>query len=416
MMGVAATALAAPTLGRGVGWADGPHGSYPGLCTECHRFSVWPAPAITEGDSATHDSRGANCSACHTVRPAPVADLTAPTALVSAVTGSEISVAWTPVTGALTYRVFRATAAAGPYTAVGTTAGLSRNDTGLSAGKRYFYQVKGIDAGGLLGPASATVSAVTYGAPSVKVDSSLSQLSATGWITRTGSSYYGGSTRSASTAGRRITVPFRGTKVTWYGTRGKAFGKAKVYVDGVYQRTVDLYYRSTLYNRALYTKTGLSDGAHTLVVIVSSSKNSRATGRRVDVDALGFTGIAPGLNQEENSATTAGTWNALSGSSFSAGAATSSQESTASITYGFRGTGVTWLGSKTPANGTASVYVDGVLKGTVDLWAARAVYRRPLFSIAGLSKTTHTLKIVPSAAHNAVGTGNVIDVDAFVTR
>ena len=250
----------------------------------------------------------------------------------------------------------------------------------------------------------------------MRVDSSLSQLTATGWAARTGSRYYGGSTRSVSTAGKRLTVPFRGTKVTLYGTRGRSFGKAAIFVDGTYQRTVDLYYRSTLYNRALFTKTGLSEGAHTLTVVVSSSKNRRATGRRVDVDSFAFTGIAPGLNQEQSAATLVGTWTQLSGAGYSATSALASEENTASLTYAFRGTGVTWLGTKSAASGKASVFVDGVLRGTADLWAGRTVYRRPLFTVSGLSKANHTVRIVPSAAHGTFGTGNSIDVDAFVTR
>ena len=416
LMGVASTAVAAPRLGRGVGWADGPHGGYPGLCTDCHSFSVWPAPTITEGDRAIHDSRGTNCAGCHKVLPAPVASIPAPTVAVSAVGGSEVSVAWTPVSGAVAYRVLRATSASGPFAQIATTAVLAYSDTGRSAGVRHYYQVKGIDSGSLLGPASTTVSAATYGTPTVKVDSSLSQLTATGWATRAGSRYYGGSTRSSSTAGRRITVPFRGTKVSLYGTRGRSFGKVKIYVDGTYQRTVDLYYRSTLYNRALFTKTGLSDAAHTLTVVVSSSKNRRATGRRVDVDSFALTGIAPGLNQEQSAAKPVGTWADLAGASYSGSSAKSSEESTASISYTFRGTGVTWLGTKSTASGKASVFVDGVLKGTADLWAGRTVYRRPVFTVSGLSKANHTVRIVPSAAHGAFGTGNSIDVDAFVTR
>jgi len=415
-MSVATVAVAAPKLGANVGWADGPHKSNPGLCTNCHTFQVWPAPAITEGDPVGHSDRGANCAGCHTVVPAPVAAIGAPTAFASTISGSAVTLAWTPVAGAVGgYRVYRATSAAGTYTQIAATSALAYTDSGRSAGVRYYYQVKGIDGGGLRGPASPTVSAATYGA-SVRVDSSLSQLTATSWSTRSGSKFYGGSTRSTSTVGRKMTVPFRGRSVTWYGTRGKSFGKAKVYVDGVYQKTVDGYYRKALYNRALFTKTGLADKPHTLTIVVIKSKNKKATGRRVDVDSFGFSGIAPGLNQEESRATAAGTWTNMTGTAFSGGVSKASAETTASMTYRFRGTGVTWVGTKSAAAGRASVYLDGVLRGTADLWAGATGPSRPVYSIAGLAKTNHTLVIVPLGAHNAVSTGNSIDVDAFVTR
>jgi len=416
VMSFASVAVAAPTLGPGVGWSDGPHNSNPGLCTNCHKFQIWPAPVISATDPVAHGSRGATCTSCHTVLSAPPSDLLAPTTFGSATGFSAVTLGWTPVTGAVSYLVYRSASSAGPFNQVASVAGPMYNDAGRTAGMRYYYQVRGVDSVGGIGAASATVGVTTFSSPTVRVDSSLSQLTATGWITRTGTKFYGGSTRSNSTAGKRITVPFRGTKVVWYGTRGRAFGKAAVYVDGKYQRTVDLYYGSTLYNRALFTKTGLSDGAHTLVIIVSSSKNTRATGRRVDVDSFAFTGIAPGLNQEESRATLVGAWSPLTGTSYSASSAKASQESTASLTYKFRGTGVTWVGSKSPTGGKATVYIDGVLKGTVDLWAGTTAHRRPVYSATGLAKTTHTLLIVPTGTQNAVATGNVVNADAFVTR
>ena len=42
--------------------------------------------------------------------------------------------------------------------------------------------------------------------------------------------------------------------------------------------------------------------------------------------------------------------------------------------------------------------------------------RSTVFVSSGLAKTTHTLRIVPTATHNAVATGNEIVADAVVTR
>jgi len=61
-------AVAAPRLGVGVGYTGG-HSSNPGLCTGCHSFTVWPAPAITQGEVATHGNRGSTCTGCHVVNP-----------------------------------------------------------------------------------------------------------------------------------------------------------------------------------------------------------------------------------------------------------------------------------------------------------------------------------------------------------
>jgi len=86
------------------------------------------------------------------------------------------------------------------------------------------------------------------------------------------------------------------------------------------------------------------------------------------------------------------------------------------MTYNFRGTGVTWLGTKGASAGKAAVYLDGVMKGTADLWAGSTAFSCPVYSISGLAKTNHTLVIVPMGDRCAVGTGNSVDVDAFVVR
>ncbi|HEX2231867.1 MAG TPA: carbohydrate-binding domain-containing protein [Thermoleophilaceae bacterium] len=80
------------------------------------------------------------------------------------------------------YRVFRATTAGGPYTAINTTllTGSSLTDTGRTNGTRYFYVVRAVDAAGNVSPASAEVSAtpqavVSPGTPVVIEGESMSR-------------------------------------------------------------------------------------------------------------------------------------------------------------------------------------------------------------------------------------------------
>jgi hypothetical protein len=75
----ASAAFAAPLIPAGFGWADGPHGSYPGYCLGCHTgFSAGAAPTITSGATPTHRDRGGTCTQCHTVVTPPPADTTKP--------------------------------------------------------------------------------------------------------------------------------------------------------------------------------------------------------------------------------------------------------------------------------------------------------------------------------------------------
>jgi beta-galactosidase GanA len=82
-----------------------------------------------------------------------------------------------------------------------------------------------------------------------------------------------------------------------------------------------------------------------------------------------------------------------------------------SLTVGFTGTAVRWIGSKTNNHGYADVYVDGVKQATVDCSgsAAQAV----LYQASGLTAGPHTLKIVVTGTHAAGSTDNFVSVDAI---
>ncbi|MFG1806788.1 PHB depolymerase family esterase [Streptomyces sp. NPDC049040] len=84
--------------------------------------------------------------------------LPAPTGLaVSGTTGSSVSLSWTAVSGAASYRVFRG------GMQVGSPTSSSYTDTGLAAGTAYSYTVAAVDSSGTAGPASTAVGATTTG-------------------------------------------------------------------------------------------------------------------------------------------------------------------------------------------------------------------------------------------------------------
>jgi hypothetical protein len=78
VLATASIAFAAPLIPVGWGWVDGPHGSYPGYCLNCHSgFSYGKPPAITSGVAPTHRDRGSTCTKCHVVN-APVVNAPKP--------------------------------------------------------------------------------------------------------------------------------------------------------------------------------------------------------------------------------------------------------------------------------------------------------------------------------------------------
>ncbi|MFB9834275.1 beta-galactosidase [Actinoallomurus acaciae] len=88
----------------------------------------------------------------------------------------------------------------------------------------------------------------------------------------------------SNTAGDSVTVPFTGTAVRWIGSRTNNHGYADVYLDGVPQTTVD---DSGSANQAvLFAKSGLTDGPHTLKIVVDGRHGSGSTDDYVSVDAI----------------------------------------------------------------------------------------------------------------------------------
>ncbi len=85
----------------------------------------------------------------------------------------------------------------------------------------------------------------------------------------------------------------------------------------------------------------------------------------------------------------------------------------ASCQFTFSGTGITWVGVKNLDFGEADVYLDGVLRATVDTYNTTRLSRQELFTKTGLPDGKHTFKNVVKGTKNAASTGYYVIVDAF---
>src|SRR6185295_14910189 len=81
--------------------------------------------------------------------------------------------------------------------------------------------------------------------------------------------------------------------------------------------------------------------------------------------------------------------------------------------FAFTGTGVQWIGYRDPWSGIAKVYLDGILKDTIDTYSAVSQAQTALYSAAGLSNASHELIVVPTGTRNAASGGAWVWVDAF---
>jgi glucosylceramidase len=60
-----------------------------------------------------------------------------------------------------------------------------------------------------------------------------------------------------------------------------------VSVDGIVVKTVDLYASTTQFRKAVFSKSNLPSGDHTIMVQILGTKNSASSDTRVDIDAFG---------------------------------------------------------------------------------------------------------------------------------
>jgi hypothetical protein len=116
---------------------------------------------------------------------------------------------------------------------------------------------------------------------------------------------------------------------------------------------------------------------------------------------------------QENSPAVLQSWRKV-GTSYSYGGSYQSDRSAgAQFSYAFTGTSITWFTVTGPTQGTARVYVDNVLKATVNNYAA-ATHYKVARTVKGLSSARHTLKVVVLGARgSSLGKDTLIALDAI---
>ncbi len=81
-------------------------------------------------------------------------------------------------------------------------------------------------------------------------------------------------------------LTFKGTGVDWYATKTPSSGQARVYIDGADRGAIDLYAASITYGAKVYSSPTLSDGMHTLRIVITGTKRAAATGTDVSLDRI----------------------------------------------------------------------------------------------------------------------------------
>jgi bacillopeptidase F len=109
-----------------------------------------------------------------------------------------------------------------------------------------------------------------------------------GWIKDANKAYFGGGYIYAYKTTAYYSAPFYGTKVAWIGPKTTNYGKAKVYIDGVYVTTVDQY-GPTVWRQQIWESGTYARGWHSIRIVPTGTMQAASTGAIVVIDALDVT-------------------------------------------------------------------------------------------------------------------------------
>ncbi|WP_200933954.1 X2-like carbohydrate binding domain-containing protein [Microbacterium sp. Leaf320] len=255
------------------------------------------------------------------------------------------------------------------------------------------------------------------------------------------------------TNGAAFEYTFQGTGIQYVTEKHESQGEVEVYLDGQLVETVDTSLPAAdgrLSQQVVYSVADLPSGSHTLRVVkksgsfmlldklvvtldsqlsTTSGAFNKAAPADVTVDVLRdpseLVSISIGGEPLERDVdyTLSGATVTLTSSylatlpvgdatldfGFSGDHLDDVHATTAdgdSVSFTFRGTGVSWLGPKAPDQGTVDVYIDGEKVESVDTHADSRVSNQELFAVSGLKDKAHTIEMVKTS-------GDVFRTDVF---
>jgi hypothetical protein len=190
------------------------------------------------------------------------------------------TIVWPPATdpsGVASYVVRRRVGSAG-WTTVASAAPTGKLAQTLTIGTGYRFGIAGRDRVGNVGPQadSPSVTAVL-----LQDGTSLARYAGT-WSTVSSSSASNGRLHRSTRAG--ASVEFRTTlrAVAVVARKHASNGQAKVYVDGTYVQTINLYRSSTQSRTVVFNKSWPTNAVHTVKLVVVGTAGHPG----VDIDAF----------------------------------------------------------------------------------------------------------------------------------
>lgn len=262
---------------------------------------------------------------------------------------------------------------------------------------------------------------------SFQVGSALQQITNDSSLTYTGSwspvgtdhSFQNSDAHYTNEAGAVASATFSGTSVQVWGDRANNHGYADITLDNVYQGRIDAYASAATGGRqVLWQKDSLTNGTHSIHVVVAGSHNTMSSESYVTLDAIAYgTGASPRFTGYANdtAASYSANWSYVAtDATYMNKDAHFSNVATRTASYDFTGTAVRVLGDRAPSHGYASVVLDGVFQGYFDTYFnGETGGSRALWQKDNLPYRMHTLDITVEGLHNSVATGTYVTLDGI---
>ncbi|MFD0714494.1 right-handed parallel beta-helix repeat-containing protein [Paenibacillus sp. GCM10027626] len=194
---------------------------------------------------------------------------------------------------------------------------------------------------------------------------------------------------------------FTGDGIDLVGETNSDQGLVNIFIDDVFDRTIDTFSPARQAQRHVYVKRGLPPGPHTLKAVKQS-------GSYMTVDAV----VVPAyVNDTDSAFVYEGAWQASGqrdvgnyGNDVHYTAAAGD-----SVEFYFHGSGVDLLSEKSGVQGLMDIYVDGVFRQRVDAYTGGSRQTMsPVYSISGLPIGYHKLKAVKASGTYMIVDGAVV--------
>jgi hypothetical protein len=200
---------------------------------------------------------------------------------------------------------------------------------------------------------------------------------------------------------------FKGFTLFTY--RGPDQGKVRIFLDGKFVKTVDLYRATPQWGYAIPLT--FLNGKHTLRfenLGIPAGKFLRMDYAKVNTNSGKLT------LEDTDPAITWGVdlWKTYKDAEAMDGSYRKSTLNKARAIHDFYGDRIDWITMTGPNLGIAKVIIDGTVVDMVDLYSPDPVYQ-VIFTYDGLGYDHHRIRIEATGTHSGGSTGNAIVVDAF---